>query len=1840
MKARLRIFGMLHSLAMLPAAMWYLLVCGYAPAFAAELPAEQRRALEALTQDIVPAEGAARPPYQLARYDLGETSLLQKEDMAGPSLGALTELAEARQDRLEKSWRSLKGIAPGDLTAAELADWRLLAYAFDEMPLQEALHAATAAGPMAQYRLARLLMAECRFDPAVTLLASVADAPQPGKQDIVAGDLRRDALVLLVRHDVERRFLEEQVMLLPLQFDLSGYLQRRASEPAIGRLIEGLRHTTAIRLPEGLAHPGDLQQPKESPTEIDLTLSAEEIASEDGGFDSSLLNLPVNDLRRRYLTLSSQEFVLKCDVVKPGDDRPSLTLHSQFHGPIAFRLYRFASKQEWETATGSVLAARKPDRSWTKTYHSLRENNRQGEHDGLVAMEPLGEGYYLVTAEARYAPLLPACKFCVSHVAVYVRANRNQAVVVAVDRRTGSPVADLPLKLTVTGEPGIDRLLPPGETDSHKIFERGFRGQPAEEIRSTGPEAPSDPGTEDAFGGDSRSTASDNPTPAAARGDDLRKAAKEIPPQQQLREAETYLRGVEARRLFPDFKQQHTLRTGLDGSATVKLDLADPRYRYQLRVQRVADDLDAGPLSQTQVDYQEPQPDPERDKVTVWLAQPIYRPGSQVDFKGIVRKFNGVRIAPSRPNDSRQVTVCVENHDGKLWEGSCELSKAGTFQGRFHVPRRAAVGAYWLRIDGQVASPRHVLFVDEFRPPTFKVDIKTAQAGYVGGEPIEGTVTVEYLTGKPVAGADVELRLEANSFGRRDDRPIALGTSGCANNEGVFRFTTPAPRDSYSRNLKILATARDISGQSYTAMHAIVCQPGPFQVTVAPSPGKAIAGAMVDLKVRVSTWGDQPIADALVIADGVSECVKTDRSGKAVLRLTARREHGEHKINVKVVSAGKVVHADCSSLTLLEERSAKEGAVATVPVAIKPAIAQLRLPDRLDAGNPLPCSFEVEGERGRRQLVGMFVESNRLLYSKLLHLLPGEQRVIVPTEPDWAPGVHVTVVLLDGLTVSHKTQSCLLHPLEKSLKLELTTDKPEYRPGEPCRVEITATDHRGQPVQGAEISLGVVDESLYELMEDPTGNLFRFFHEYQLPHTARNEFDARLPDAQSLSFWLGPRYAWGYYDYPLGEIALGRHLSLIVRAGGRGASNRSPRPNPRARFTTAAHWAANLVADGSGKTHADFTFPDTLTTWRFTARGVTADTALGEIRIQRRTLLPLQVEVALPRALRVGDRIDLPVVIHNHETIDRMVGGTTRVGLLEQTWASRRLPAEGQQRFTIPVVAGSRQPIEVQATVRDDRHSDSDAVRKTLEPLPRSRPSVLTYSGAVGRSATIEVDPIAGEEDAEGAGMVTLLIRRESGLVGPVQSALDGLIEYPYGCVEQTMSRFMPAVVAGSAMKESGIVAPHAKRLSRVLTDGMARVEDFQHGDGGWGWWKEDKTNDFMTAYVLEGLARCRRLNQPVPDAMLDGGTRRLLAAFKDADLSGRRPESIGDVHLPVYAAHALALAHSCRQQKSQQADALTLRGLLQDIEDSRVAASLLDQILFADAWRLVGEKQRAEARLDQLAARVEPKRNDRQSIFATAALLELGAAVRPKDARWPPLSRQLVAARSGADWGDTLTTSAAVRGLAAVLVAPQSDEMPIVVRIDGRDVGELNRTNGNSMKLKLPQVKTVVLSAQGMCEDSYTIRVEGIANGAPPTAVAAPVAIRTRVIGTQPASKEIPADGAGRIIVPRGATCEVRVDIRLKQAVSHARLTIPRPCGVEWIRLPERVDGVAEVESRDDALHLFIEHWEAGEHSIRLLARAEVSGVISAPPPELVPMYGNSLPTAIEGATQWNVKD
>jgi uncharacterized protein YfaS (alpha-2-macroglobulin family) len=98
--------------------------------------------------------------------------------------------------------------------------------------------------------------------------------------------------------------------------------------------------------------------------------------------------------------------------------------------------------------------------------------------------------------------------------------------------------------------------------------------------------------------------------------------------------------------------------------------------------------------------------------------------------------------------------------------------------------------------------------------------------------------------------------------------------------------------------------------------------------------------------------------------------------------------------------------------------------------------------------------------------------------------------------------------------------------------------------------------------------------------------------------------------------------------------------------------------------------------------------------------------------------------------------------------------------------------------------------------------------------------------------------------------------------------SLEFLTNYPYGCVEQTLSSFLPNLVVRSAMKDLGAGGVNDAALEKMIRAGVKRVIDFQNPRGGWGFWRGDDTDPFVTAYAVWALsleAQIRGEQPPYP---------------------------------------------------------------------------------------------------------------------------------------------------------------------------------------------------------------------------------------------------------------------------------------------------------------------------------------------------------------------------------------
>ena len=103
------------------------------------------------------------------------------------------------------------------------------------------------------------------------------------------------------------------------------------------------------------------------------------------------------------------------------------------------------------------------------------------------------------------------------------------------------------------------------------------------------------------------------------------------------------------------------------------------------------------------------------------------------------------------------------------------------------------------------------------------------------------------------------------------------------------------------------------------------------------------------------------------------------------------------------------------------------------------------------------------------------------------------------------------------------------------------------------------------------------------------------------------------------------------------------------------------------------------------------------------------------------------------------------------------------------------------------------------------------------------------------------------------------MVALHPGIDDALMDALLHLDLFPYGCVEQTVHRFLPALMAYDALRASGHpAADQLARLKEVVLKTAERLRNLQNPDGSFGWFRGNPGDLAMTAYALRGLVGAR----------------------------------------------------------------------------------------------------------------------------------------------------------------------------------------------------------------------------------------------------------------------------------------------------------------------------------------------------------------------------------------------
>jgi uncharacterized protein YfaS (alpha-2-macroglobulin family) len=1261
----------------------------------------------------------------------------------------------------------------------------------------------------------------------------------------------------------------------------------------------------------------------------------------------------------------------------------------------------------------------------------------------------------------------------------------------------------------------------------------------------------------------------------------------------------------------------------------------------------------------------------------VFTERPVYRPTHTVHWKAIVRAREGNSLVVPKGG---QVQVKIsDGSDKAVFDRKMPLSATGEVSGDLELPKDAALGYYTLTVSASGGSAENVysgiacgFHVEDYRKPEYRVQVKPAQKRVLQGATMAVTIDSRYFFGEPVANAKVKYRIYherhywwgedendgngAEAAAANEDAADADPSSyagdeqaeqtGKLNADGILVIQVPTRPEAGGNahpdlDYTVEAGVTDVANREITGRARFLATYGTFRVHVEPVNYAVHSGDQAKFHVTTTDYDDQPVSTSVHVQlvfhhwqDGRTQTIQgpavdvtTNVAGQAEGTIAVgspQYSSAEIEATAAPIQADTRSPADENYLWIMgaNEVGWDSSMQTTQIVTDKKSYAP---------GDTAHLSIVSQASEFDALVI---VEGQTLLKRETMHSAGSTLSFELPITAEAMPNLTVTALFLKNDTLYQAEKDIKVPPAQQRLQVQITPAKDIFEPQQMVAHDVVTRDASGKPVS-ADVSVGVVDEAIYSLYPDISGDMVRVLYpERSVEASVDTSLDYFFSgEAGDKSPMLAMRKA--RYHPQLAQVKPGNEA----------------KPRVRKAFPDTAYWAASVHTDATGHARVSFTFPDSLTTWRTTVHAVTTDTkagsAINRVLVRKNVI----VRMGTPRFMVKGDEISLPVIVHNYletpmmakislkaEGLDIISGSdqTATIASKGESTVYWRLRASraGTAKLTASAVAAQ----------------DSDALELSFPVNPAGVAETLAQSGVIARNAPGATAKIAFPSSTDAAAH-SLHVEVSSSIAGSLIPALSYLTTYPYGCTEQTMSSYLPNVIVAETLNKlkSANGVDEADVMAKMQA-GLDRLKDYQHDDGGWGWWKEDESRVSMTAYVVAGLgqgARYAKVSWPHQMMLNEGKT------YLQTEL-GQHPKMRPELRAAVVYALAQSETQSLGPELDKlwsrradlQPEALAMTGLaMLEVHDARAAQ--IATLLASQAVRqgdLVSWKGSYLPLLDY---------DETSDTEATAYAMRFLAKVDPVQPLLPGAAQWLMLARDGGVWwNSTEETAMVLFGLVDYLAASHELESDFTVQVlvDNRVAGERHFTTADAQSGASLAIDIDAAQLQAGENNVQVVRRGGSgriywsARGQYFSTEKSAIQAGSMALNlTRDYFKLQPVQKDGKIVyslVPLTGTAQVGDVLAVHEAISgtpmrYLLLEDPIPAGVEFIQneasytIDQRpggwVDWFTRREFHDDHAAFFASDF-SGRQEIFYLVRVVNPGTFAISPARVQPMYQHGV--------------
>ena len=359
--------------------------------------------------------------------------------------------------------------------------------------------------------------------------------------------------------------------------------------------------------------------------------------------------------------------------------------------------------------------------------------------------------------------------------------------------------------------------------------------------------------------------------------------------------------------------------------------------------------------------------------------------------------------------------------------------------------------------------------------------------------------------------------------------------------------------------------------------------------------------------------------------------------------------------------------------------------------------------------------------------------------------------------------------------------------------------------------------------------------------------------------------------------------------------------------------NKEENVENRTDFRNTIYWNPNVEVGYSGKKTIEFYASDDITSFRTTVEGIGNNGLVGRTEKNFFSQLPFAMTTKIPVEVATEDYVSIPLTLKNNT--DGPLGGLITItapdGLKE---IAKLNPVQ-------TIMPGAAKTIYLDYKVLDKIGYGEftigfkacglgDAFTQKIKIAPKGFPVQTSFAGQeTEKEYEFEIKKLVN-------GSLKASFSAYPNVVSDLMKGVEGILQEPYGCFEQTSCTAYPNAMVLDYMKNTD--SKDNKTLARatdLLDRGYKRLTTFETKEKGYEWFGANPAHEGLTAYGIMEFMDMKKAGQNIDQAMLDR-TAKWLLSKKDGNGGFKREQHayhdfgrISEEILNGYIVYALAEA-------------------------------------------------------------------------------------------------------------------------------------------------------------------------------------------------------------------------------------------------------------------------------------------------------------------------------------------